>query len=215
MFGFFESATSTLLYRESQELVESIQEFGVLQVRRQIDQKLVFQHFTANSAAAIGVGGSAIRIIPTPVAAVHQFLDGSIPTRQFDQAVEPGVQMPAADVRPHVAHLLLPRSPHFLHVVERFLDGPAFGADFQDRLGVQRRVRAEVRGPVARCMFQQHDAYDTARQTSRRQEGLAASGDLDATAEERDDLPAAGVARALGQMDAVGAVDARSSAAAC
>ena len=197
-------SASGQLYGEVQQLLEALQCFAMGRVRRQIDRNLCLQHFPATPAAAIGVGRSALRIVPAPVAAVHQFLDRPVPTRQFDQGVEPGVEMPAADARPDVAHLLLPRSPDFLHVVEHFLDGPALGADGQDLSGVQGGVRAEVRGPVSRFVFQQNDPDDAGRRAGRRQEGLAAARELDATTEERDRLPAVAVSRAIRQVRSQG-----------
>ncbi len=46
---------------------------------------------------------------------------------EFDQCVQPQAEIPAGDIAPHVANLLLPGSEDFLHVVKSLFDGGADG----------------------------------------------------------------------------------------
>ena len=106
------------------------------------------QDSQGHCAAAVGVRRAAVRVVPRAGGAVHQCRRRFVPRRQFHQRVQPLVQMPAADVRPDVADLLLARAPNLLHVVEVFLDGPAVGGRFQDVADGGVRVGAEIRNPI-------------------------------------------------------------------
>ena len=59
---------------------------------------------------------SSFGIVPRTVTAVDEFGLWLVPAAQFYQSEEPPIQVPAADVRPHVANLLLTGSPDFLNV---------------------------------------------------------------------------------------------------
>jgi len=98
------------------------------------------------------------RIVPAPVPTVHKFFRGHVPARQFDHRIEPGAEMPAADIGPHVADLLLACAAHLLDVVEVLLNGPAIGHRLQNLLDAHLDVRTEIGRPVATFVFQQHDA---------------------------------------------------------
>jgi hypothetical protein len=65
-----------------------------------------------------------MRIVPGAVGSVGELGLISIPSAEFDQRVHPLVQVPAADVRPDIANLLLAGAPDFLHVVEVFFNVP-------------------------------------------------------------------------------------------
>ena len=78
--------------------------------------------------------------------------EGEAPSnRVFKQilALYPLIPMPTSKVRPHIANLLLTRSPHFFHIVEMFFDRPTRRYRFQNITYFHRRVRAEIGRPTA------------------------------------------------------------------
>ena len=87
----------------------------------------------------------------------------AIPGTDFDEREQPLVQVPAADVRPEVADLLLARAPDFFNIVEVFFQSPARRDGFEDLAHADRRSGAEVRSPSA--VFEAND--DHADQSAR------------------------------------------------
>ena len=102
---------------EAQDVFKQSSEFTRVGRVGQIGQKSFFEHFLGNRASSIGMRWSTRGIVPRTVAAVRQVGFGDVPRTQFDQRIHPLIQVPAADVRPDVSDLLLPRSPDFLDVV--------------------------------------------------------------------------------------------------
>lgn len=123
-------ATASILHfrrsgGECKQGLKECPEFALVWGVRQSDEELSFQHFTGNRAAAVGVRGTTVRVVPGTRSAIGQLGLILVPAAQLDQGVQPLVQVPAAKVRPHVADLLLSRAPDFLDVVEVFFDRPA------------------------------------------------------------------------------------------
>jgi len=131
-----------------------------------------------------------------------------VPTAQLDQRVEPLVQVPSADVRPHVANLLLACAPNLLHVMEVFLDGPPRGSRFQNVAHFCRGFCAEVGYPTAVLETNDHHADHAADQRGRGQKRLVLTRHLDPAGRVGDRLPALAMPCPLGQADLVVAVDA-------
>ena len=116
--------------------------------------------------------------------------------------------MPTSKVRPHIANLLLTRSPHFFHIVEVFFDRPTRRHRFQNITHFRRRVRAEIGSPTAVLKADNHHSNLAADQTRRRQKCLILTRHLDAAAMIRDGAPTLAVPGTLGQTDFVLAIDA-------
>jgi hypothetical protein len=109
---------------------------------------MILWHFLDECASAIRVRSASVRIVPGTVRTVGELGLISIPSAEFDQRIHPLVQVPASDVRPDVANLLLASTPDFLHVVEVFFNRPAPSDCFQDLLGFDLWVGAEVGCPT-------------------------------------------------------------------
>ncbi len=175
---------------------------------RQSGEKLFLQHFPRNTAAAVGMRRTTIGVVPRTRATVTQRGFLQIPAAQLHQRVHPLVQVPTTNVRPHVANLLLPRTPHFLHIVKMFLDRPAGGNRFQNVAHFRQRVRAEVWCPTAVLEAQNHHTDLAADQLRRCQKRLVLTSHLDAAALIGDRQPTRLMPGPLGQTDFVLAVDA-------
>ena len=112
---------------------------------------MFLQHFPGNRATSVGVRGTTIGVVPGTRSAVGQLRFRHVPAAEFDQRIHPLVQMPATDVRPHVADLLLPCAPDFLHVVELFFYRPACSHRFQNLANFHRCFGAEVLPSPSLC----------------------------------------------------------------
>src|SRR5580700_272638 len=146
-----------------------------------------------------------LRIIPRTLAAVTELLMGSRPRPQFDQRMEPEIQMVDGNVSPVMPYLLLPGPMYFLEVMEILLDGGAIGNRFEDLLHRRFGVGAEERHPAIGVAHQNH-ADLTAHRLIRGQEGFVSLDNLLAVKHEVAGLPALSVASTLGQADRLLAV---------
>ena len=70
--------------------------------------------------------------------------------------------MPAADIRPNAANLLLTGSPDFLHVMKMFFDGPSRGSGLQNVADIDLSIGAKVRRPATIVKAHNHNADDAA-----------------------------------------------------
>ena len=156
---------------------------------------------------------ASLRVVPGPVAAVGELCLFLVPAAQFNQGVNPLVQVPATYVGPHVAYLLLASSPDFLDVVEVFLDRPTCGNCFQDVADFGHGVCAEVGRPAIVLKANDDHANLAADQLGGCQKRLILTRHLDAAAMIRDGGPTLAVPGTLGQTDFVLAIDAVDAAA--
>ena len=116
--------------------------------------------------------------------------------------------MPTSKVRPHIANLLLTRSPHFVHIVEMFFDRPTRRYRFQNITYFHRRVRAEISRPTTVLKADNHHPNLAADQTRRRQKRLILTRPLDVATMIDDGAPTFAVPGTLGQTDFILAIDA-------
>ena len=92
---------------------------------------------------AIGMTGPAWGLVPWSFASLLEGRAGVTPRPEFDQCVQPQAEIPAGDIAPHVANLLLPGSVGCLHVVKSLFDGGAIGHSLEGRFDVEFGICTE------------------------------------------------------------------------
>ena len=182
---------------EADDVLDQRLEFPQVLPGRQTRQKLFSQHFTGDCRAAVGMRRTAVGVVPWTIAAVGQLRFCHIPRAQFHQSVHPLIQMPAADVRPDVADLLLTGSPDFFDIVEMFFNCPARGNGLQNVANCDLCISAEIGSPAAIVESHDHDADDAAHQTRRCKERFTLPRHHRATTLIRHRFPAIGFCRKL------------------
>ena len=85
--------------------------------------------------------------------------------------MHPQIQVVHRQVRPDVAHLLLARTPDFLHIVKILFDGHAIGERFENLLDAGIRVGAKEGAPTM-LFLDEHHAEDAAHGRIGRQKGF-------------------------------------------
>ncbi len=86
----------------------------------------------------------------------HSCSRRSVPRPEFHQRMHPQIQIVHGHVGPDVAHLLLARAPHFLHVVKVLFDGRTVGERFENLRDAGIRIGAEEGVPTMIFLDQHH-----------------------------------------------------------
>src|SRR5438874_3161304 len=118
--------------------------------------KFLFDTAAAQGVTAIGMGRTPLGVISRTDAAIAQFFLRSGPGPQFDQRVQPQVQMVGRHIGPVVPYLLLSGAVDLLDIVEVLLDGSAVGHRFENLSHARLRIGGEEGDPTVRFLDDDH-----------------------------------------------------------
>ena len=135
---------------KSCQCLEQGLDFSFLSLEAGKPGKRFAQHVFSEGFEAIGMTGPAWGLVPWSFASLLEGRAGVTPRPEFDQCVQPQAEIPAGDIAPHVANLLLPGSVDCLHVVKILFDGGTIGHCLEGRFTIITRITPPAIAVTAR-----------------------------------------------------------------